>query len=90
MTSDNQGNIWLGSMDGVYYHDYQSFKKVGNQFFDSQIGSISITDNNQLLIGTIDGIGLLDLHEFYQTNKENIKKVEPILKKQLEKFEKQK
>ena len=73
MIMDERDNIWLGSNDGVYHYDYQKLRKVADRFFNQQIGVLNITDQNELLIGSIKGIGLLDLETFYDTGIEKVR-----------------
>ncbi len=72
MYRDSLDNIWLGSMDGLYYFDYKSFRKIASDIFTKQIGVLKYAGNNQLMIGTINGIGLLDLKEFYDKGTEKV------------------
>jgi ligand-binding sensor domain-containing protein len=73
MQKDDMGNIWLGSNDGLYFYDYHTLKKVGANIFDQQIGVLNITDNRELLIGSIKGIGLLNLEKYYTFGVEEIR-----------------
>ncbi len=73
MYRDSLGNIWLGGTDGLYYYDYKNFRKVGSGFFDNQIGALKKSKHNTLFIGSINGIGLLDLNSFYKEGKVNIR-----------------
>jgi len=73
MIRDSWGNLWLGSNDGLYFYDYKNLKKIGTHIFESQIGILNITSDNELLIGSIMGIGLLDLKEFYKNDYDHIR-----------------
>ena len=73
MLMDYKDNIWLGSNDGLYHYDYQKLRKVADRFFNQQIGVLNITDQNELLIGSIKGIGLLDLETFYDTGIQKVR-----------------
>lgn len=73
MIKDFNQNIWLGSNDGLYFYDYHKLQKVGAATFDRQVGILNITDNNELLIGSIEGMGLLDLNGFYTMNNDTIR-----------------
>jgi len=73
MLKDYQGNIWLGSNDGLYVYNYRNLEKIGSKLFNQQIGVLDITDKNELLIGSIKGIGLLDLKAFYDLGDDHIR-----------------
>ncbi len=73
MLKDPLGNIWLGSNDGLYLYDYKKLKQIGANVFNQQIGVLNITDKDELLIGSIKGIGLLDLNAFYENGDDHIR-----------------
>jgi ligand-binding sensor domain-containing protein/two-component sensor histidine kinase len=73
MLKDHMDNIWLGSNDGLYFYDYHRLRKVAAEFFDQQIGVLNLTAENELLIGSIRGIGLLDLNMFYSDGQEELR-----------------
>lgn len=73
MIMDSWGNLWLGSNDGLYHYDYKKLRKIEGQLFRQQIGILNITDQNELLIGSIKGIGLLSLEDFYIDGDEKIR-----------------
>jgi hypothetical protein len=73
MIRDYMDNIWLGSMDGLYFYDYSDLRKIREDIFDRQIGALEITSGNQLMIGTINGLGLIDLEDFYEKGAENVR-----------------
>jgi ligand-binding sensor domain-containing protein len=73
MLKDYQDNIWLGSNDGLYLYDYNKLERVGANIFNQQIGILDVTDNQELLIGSIKGIGLLNLKAFYEHADDHIR-----------------
>ena len=73
MVKDNNENIWLGTNQGVYVYNYESVRRIGAEVFDEQIGVLNLTNSNELLIGSIMGIGLLDLNRFYETGDNTIR-----------------
>jgi hypothetical protein len=73
MLKDDRGNLWLGSNDGLYFYEYENLRKVAGNVFDRQIGVLNITDNNELLIGSITGIGLMNLDDFYRDGTEYVR-----------------
>lgn len=73
MIMDSHQNIWLGTNQGIYVYDYHRLRRVGEEVFDEQIGVLNISDNDELLIGSIKGIGLLDLNRFYDNGDSTIR-----------------
>jgi ligand-binding sensor domain-containing protein len=73
MIKDLKGNLWLGSNDGLYYYDYLRLRQVAAMTFSQQIGVLNITNDNELLIGSIKGLGLLDLDAFYDQGEEHLR-----------------
>lgn len=73
MLKDHFGNLWLGSNDGIYHYDYKKLTKVAGHYFNNQVGVLNMTDQNELFIGSISGIGLLSLDAFYGTGTEKLR-----------------
>ncbi len=73
MIKDRKDNLWFGSNQGLYFYDYQQLRKVAPEVFDGQIGVLNFAKSGELLIGSIKGIGLLDLEKFYTTGEESIR-----------------
>ncbi len=73
MLRDPRDNIWLGSNHGLYFYNYESLVQIGEDVFDQQIGVLDITNDEELLIGSIKGIGLLDLKRFYENGDDKIR-----------------
>ncbi len=69
MLLDSAQNIWLGSNDGLYFYDYSRLQKIAPDVFTTQIGVLNTTNDNALVIGSINGLGIIDLHDFYRSGK---------------------
>jgi len=73
MLMDSAQNIWLGSNDGLYVYDYKKLRKIAPEVFSTQIGVLNVTNNNELVIGTINGLGLIDLGSFYRSGSAKVR-----------------
>lgn len=73
MVKDLNDNLWLGSNSGLYFYDYQQLRQVAPKVFDGQIGVLNFAKSGELLIGSIKGIGLLDLEKFYTKGEESVR-----------------
>ena len=63
--SDDKGNLWLGTKNGLYFNDYQNSIQIQHPELKHMIGSVIKADNDHLAYGGLRGIGLLNLKEFY-------------------------
>lgn len=70
---DNHGNMWLGTTRGLYFYDYEEFRRVGKEFFNSFVVSFMDIDSNNLVIGCSNGMGIFDLGAFYSSGEERTK-----------------
>lgn len=68
MLMDSAQNIWLGSNDGLYFYDYEQLRKIAPEIFNTQIGVLNMTNGNDLVIGAINGLGLIDMGSFYRSD----------------------
>ncbi len=73
MQKDRKGNIWIGNGNGIYLYDNKTFRKIKNDYFNDLVLSLKILDSGKLLIGGIGGLGILDLDEFYRSQKISIR-----------------
>ncbi len=73
MLKDFRGNLWLGSNDGLYYYNYNKLRRIGAEIIDGQVGVLNIAKSGELLIGSIKGIGLLNLEKFYTSDEESVR-----------------
>jgi ligand-binding sensor domain-containing protein len=69
---DHRQNMWLGTTSGLYFFDYNIFKKIGADVLNSQVASFTERDTTQLLMGVSEGLAIFDLEDFYQTSQINI------------------
>lgn len=69
VASDHKGNIWAGSAKGLVWRDIEndSFAHIAPQTIRSHITSLANWKNKYLVIGSIEGIYLLDLVLFYES-----------------------
>lgn len=67
MIRDYKNNIWIGNGNGLYHYNNKTFTKINNGYFNNLILSLQCIGNEQLLIGGIGGIGILDLRKYYNS-----------------------
>lgn len=70
---DHKGNMWLGTTRGLYFYNYEKFRRVGKEFFNSSVVSFMDIDSNNLVIGCSNGIGIFDIGAFYSSGEERTK-----------------
>lgn len=78
MVLDKTGNLWIGNGRGLYLYDYTKIRKINYPYNDGLITSLAVDSKNNLLIGSLKGITLLNindfntgLYRFYRFDKEN-------------------
>ena len=69
---DSLDNLWFGTTSGLYIYDYKSFRKIESPHIKTNIMSLAGMAGNKLFIGMVDGIGILDLEDFYSSGNENV------------------
>ncbi|GEM_PF-1059236 len=70
---DYKQNIWLGTREGLYLYDYDSFQKVAGDKIYSYVVSLTGVDSSTLVLGMINQMATLNLQAFYQKGQEVIK-----------------
>lgn len=63
---DYTGNLWFGALNGLFVYDYNYFTKVNHPELKTNITAINGSNNHTLIIGSVRGIGLLNLNTMYQ------------------------
>lgn len=68
---DFLGNIWIGSAQGLLWHDVQkdTFILVAPNIIQTSVNCLAVYKDMYLVIGANDGIYFLDLKAFYGENK---------------------
>ena len=69
---DHLENLWLGTTAGLYFFDYNEFKRISPEILDSQVSSIVEYDSAFLFMGVNKGLAFLDLNDFYKDSKVEI------------------
>ena len=70
MALDNQGTFWKGGWDGFFAED----KNGNDRIISDQVTTTSINYHNRYIIfGSKNTLNILDLQDFYQENKINIR-----------------
>jgi two-component sensor histidine kinase len=62
---DGKGNLWMGSFDTLFFYDYHKEIPVTNPFIKTKITAVKNYFDRWLIIGTLNGIVLLDLEKWY-------------------------
>ena len=72
---DSNGNMWFGGTGGLATYDYEkdSIFLVAPNVFNDYISFITNLDSTHLLIGVINGLYVLDLAAYYDSNQVNLK-----------------
>lgn len=65
---DSHNNIWFGTGEGLFLYDNSTFKKVTKRDAGSFgfINFLQLDKRDRLLIGTNNGVDILDLNGYYQ------------------------
>jgi ligand-binding sensor domain-containing protein len=69
MLTDSRQNIWIGNSEGLFQYDYESFHSFDAPALGSMVTSLSLIGDSALLIGSVNGLVVLDLNAYY-LNKE--------------------
>ncbi len=70
---DYEQNLWFGALNGLFLYDYKTFRKINHPELAGKITAINSSSNNTLIVGTVKGIGLLNLEKLYQNNDTTIR-----------------
>jgi ligand-binding sensor domain-containing protein/two-component sensor histidine kinase len=73
---DFMENIWLGTSAGLYFFDYNRFRRIAKNELRSQVSSMVELDSSRLVLGISEGLAILDLHRFYSDSLEVIEFVD--------------
>lgn len=65
---DYKGNLWVAALNGLFLYDYKNFYKIKHQELTTNITAVNSTNNNTLIVGTVKGIGFLNLNKMYKNN----------------------
>jgi ligand-binding sensor domain-containing protein len=65
MLIDSLKNIWIGNADGLTLYNYATFQKIEDPKLQSTITSLAMISDSALLIGSANGLALLDLKAYY-------------------------
>jgi len=68
MLLDTRQQLWIGNAEGLFTYDYREFKQISHPGFNSMVTSLALVGDSALLIGTINGLAMLDLKTYYNTN----------------------
>jgi hypothetical protein len=78
LTTDPQGNVWLGTNKGIYFYDTKHFDENTTKIFadaqpiapqllgDYKVASLLIYKNKYLIAGTAGGVAVIDIEAFYK------------------------
>jgi anti-sigma regulatory factor (Ser/Thr protein kinase) len=66
LKADHKKNIWLGGRNGLFFYDYTHFRRIDHPKLNTTITAVYQLNKQKLLIGTINGMAMLDLQLFYQ------------------------
>ncbi|MFZ4465164.1 MAG: histidine kinase, partial [Bacteroidales bacterium] len=69
MLIDSLKNLWIGNINGLTVYNYNTFQKIEDPKLQSMITSLAMIGDSALLIGSVNGLAILDLKTYY-TNTE--------------------
>jgi ligand-binding sensor domain-containing protein len=64
---DKYDNLWIGNERGLYVYSKGKLLKVANEIFNSYVTDLLAYNKDTMLIGAINGLGMLNLAEFNKT-----------------------
>lgn len=70
MHRDGRGNLWLATDQGLWLYDYKKFRRLVPMQLQRVINFCQPLGTSYLLLGTIEGLYVLDLNRFYETGEE--------------------
>jgi len=75
VVKDKNGNLWFGTEDGVYYYNHKEFVNISEKdgLISNQAYFLVFDDKNRLWVGTNKGIDAIQVNDFLQNKKVNIK-----------------
>ncbi|GAB3313658.1 hypothetical protein GCM10027299_00870 [Larkinella ripae] len=66
---DKRGNLWLATGDGLWFYDYKTFRRVAPAFLQRTI-TYCRPLGRYLMVGTLEGLYVLDMERFYEAGEE--------------------
>jgi len=73
MVLDQRSNLWIGNNRGLFVYDYRTFRQIVGYQWKGEISSLALMQDGNILIGGFEGIAILDIDEFYKSNKEKLR-----------------
>ncbi|MCX6271323.1 MAG: histidine kinase [Bacteroidetes bacterium] len=64
---DQNKRLWVGSETGLYLLENKRVTPIAPEIFPAWVNAITGLDNDHLLLGAINGLGILDLKHFNET-----------------------
>lgn len=73
--NDNQGTIWTGTTDGLFYYDEptDSFAAVAEKELNGLVLFVEMLDDEHLILGKNEGLYIINVKKFHETGKVNLK-----------------
>jgi hypothetical protein len=69
MLTDPHQNLWIGNAFGLFFYDYESFQHITHPSLNAMVASLAMIGDTSLLVGTVTGLTMIDLKEFYHNRK---------------------
>ncbi|MFC5409727.1 two-component regulator propeller domain-containing protein [Larkinella bovis] len=66
---DKRGNLWLATGEGLWFYDYKTFRPIAASFIQRTI-TYCRPLGRYLMVGTLEGLFVLDMERFYETGEE--------------------
>ncbi len=77
MLRDSADNLWIGNPHGLFHYNYKNFKKIESTHLNTLVTALALVGDSTLLIGTLNGLLMMDLKSFYQNGTTDIVSIGP-------------
>lgn len=78
LLTDPRENVWIGNSKGLFHYNFTSFQKIGKQELNVFITSMALIGDSVLLIGSSNGLAMLDLNSWYNKGVVSLKVLDKI------------
>jgi len=72
MQRDQYGTLWVGNELGLFAIKENNYQKTGEEYFNNYVSSLCAAGTDTLIIGGINGLGILNLREFNLNNRTDL------------------
>ncbi|MGA0558943.1 two-component regulator propeller domain-containing protein [Larkinella sp. VNQ87] len=66
---DKRGNLWMATENGLWFYDYKQFRPIAAEYIKRTL-TYCRPLGRYLMVGTLEGLFVLDMERFYETGEE--------------------